>query len=314
MGILNILQRFRTKKNSIFLLFVLGVTVFWFINKLSKDYQQSIVVEVDYSNLPKKLILQEQPVQKIDVRIKASGFYFFKRAFTNKKITVSLKDVVQKNNYDYYLSNINILKQFKRQFNKTVLIEEVLLNQLDLKLGQKTFKKVPVVSNNSLSFALGYNSIKGVKISPDSIEVSGPEMQVNKVSQIKLLPYKNNNIDASLSSTIDIIKPNIPKLSFNVDKVDLELTVEKMTEKTLMIPVKLTNSSLQEVVVFPKKVKVSFQLSLSDFNKVNVQDFTLIADFKNRGDQFIGLEMINGPQNIFLLKLENESVEYLILK
>ena len=57
-----------------FILFSFLSVIFWFMTKLSKEYDSSIKYPVSYINLPSNKLLQEKPSEYIDVRIKATGF------------------------------------------------------------------------------------------------------------------------------------------------------------------------------------------------------------------------------------------------
>ena len=62
------------KMYSSFILFFLLSVVFWFMTKLSKEYEGTIKYPVVYNNLPDNKLLQENPLDFIEVYVKASGF------------------------------------------------------------------------------------------------------------------------------------------------------------------------------------------------------------------------------------------------
>ena len=60
------------KMYSSFILFFLLSVVFWFMTKLSKEYEGTIKYPVVYNNLPDNKLLQENPLDFIEVYVKAS--------------------------------------------------------------------------------------------------------------------------------------------------------------------------------------------------------------------------------------------------
>lgn len=305
---------FNKKKHSVFLLFVLCTSVFWFINKLSKDYNQVVKYNINYTDLPQRFVFQVNPVTNVSVRIHTAGFYFFKKAFKRKKVNISLNNVQKKKGYDFYLLNSNILKQIRLQVKDRVDVVEVLEDSLFFKLGKRSFKKIPVVANISVNYHPGYKSFDGVKIIPDSIKISGPEMQLAKITKIDMEPFIQEDVKTSVEERIKLIDFNIPKIDYKTSTVKLKLNVEKITEKTLVIPIQIVNNPKEEVVVYPKKIKLSCQVRLSQFNKIKESDFIVVCDYNKRGTKFMNTQLIKKPKTVSSIKLQTNKVEYLILK
>ena len=55
----------------LFILFFLISVVFWFMTKLSKEYEGTIKFPVIYNNLPDNKLLQENPLDFIDIHVRA---------------------------------------------------------------------------------------------------------------------------------------------------------------------------------------------------------------------------------------------------
>lgn len=305
---------FSKKRHYVFLLFVMCTSVFWFINKLSKDYSQIVTYNIEYIDLPQKFVFQENPVKSISVKLNTTGYYFFKRAFKTKKIQLSLKNVKQKSKYSYYLSNINLLRQVRLRTSDKVEVIEVLEDNLTFKLGKRSFKKVPVIPNININYHLGYNSFDGLKITPDSIKISGPELQLKKIKNIGLELFKKEDVLSSITENLKIIKPNVDKINYDTEIVRLEVDVEKITEKTLLLPIQVINTGNKEVVVYPKKIKVTCLVRLSQFNQIKENDFIVIADYNKRGAKYINTQLIKKSSSVYSIKLQKNKVEYLILK
>lgn len=309
-----IVHIFTKGRNSVFLLFVLGTFVFWFLNKLDKQYNQAISQPITYIDLPSKFIFQESPTNHILVRVETSGFYFFSKAFKRKPIQISLKNIKKKDAYTYYLLAPEVKKQLRAQLKTKINILEVVDDSLHVKLGSKSFKKVPVITDVSIQYSVGHNSIKGVQFVPDSIEVSGPELQVEKIQQIKLTPYDKQDVSTSINEFLDIVKVDIPKVSYSTEKINIKVEVEKITEKSLQVPIQIINAPKNNVVIYPKNIKVTCQILLSKFNDVNTNDFILVCNYNKRKDKYMEVELVKKPKTTLGVKLHVEKVEYLILK
>ncbi|NIJ46144.1 BMFP domain-containing protein YqiC [Wenyingzhuangia heitensis] len=306
--------KFNKRRDSVFLLFVLGTFIFWFLNKLSNTYTQVVSYTIEYVDLPNQFVFQEKPQENLSFRIESDGFYFFSNAFKRNQIQISLAAIKKRDQYAYYLPNAELKKQVRSVIKEKINLLDVIEDTVEVKLGKKSFKKVPVVPNISINYHSGYNSFSGIKLIPDSIIVSGPEMQLAKVSKIKLAAFTKKDVITSIDEKIEIIKPEIQKIEFNKEQVELKIEVEKITEKTLMVAVQIINAPSDDVVLYPKKVKVTCQVRLSQFNVVKANDFTVICDYNNRGSKHIKIELVKKSGVVSSAKLNTNQVEYLILK
>ncbi len=305
---------FSKKRHYVFLLFIICTSVFWFVSQLSKEYHQVIQYKIKYVDVPPKYVFQETPIQTLSVRLHTLGFYFFKKAFSSNVLEISLKNIQQKDKYQYYLSNSNLLKQVRLHVSDRVEVVEVLEEDLFLKLGNKSFKKVPVVPNVKIQYHLGYNSFEGKKIIPDSIEISGPELQLQKINRLALEPFEQLDVMLPISQRLAIVKPSINNVTYSTETVQLHVAVDKVTEKTITLPVQIVNATQEGIVIYPKKVKVSCQVKLSEFNQIKENDFMMIADFGTKGDKYIDIQLVKKPVSVSSITLQTDKVEYLILK
>lgn len=307
--------KFNKKRDSVFLIFVLGTFVFWFLNKLSKEYSQVVYYPIHYSSLSKEYVFQENPPKELGFRIKGNGFYFLGVAFNKPEIEVSVKHLKRKSKYDYYLVNNDLKKQVRNSIKENITLVDVISDTLFVKLGKRSFKKVPVIPNVNIGYHLGYKSFTGYNISPDSILISGPEMQVAKVDKINLEPFKEANVQESINKDLAIIKSNVPKITYSTEKVNLKIEIEKITEKTLMIPIQIINVPIgDEVVVYPKKIEVDCLVRLSQFNEIKSSEFLVVCDFNKRTSKHMKTELRQKPSIVSSVKLNVDEVEYLILK
>lgn len=301
------------KQNVVFLLFVLATFIFWFLNRLSNDYIQQVPYQIEYKDLPKRFVFQDKPQEEINVSVEASGFYLFKSAIINRDLKISLKNIKKKDKYSYYLLENELNRQVKEHLKDRIRVLGVTEDSLLVNLGRKVYKKVPLKSHVDIKYNKGYKSFNEI-LEPDSIEVSGPEMQVSKIDYINLVPFQKENVMESISENIAIVESLFSKIDYSTKNVKLHLEVEKITEKTIEVPVSIINTSSDEVVIYPKKIKVNCQMKLSDFNKITQDDFVMICDYDKRNDGYIEVELLEKPSSVSMVKIEKKRVEYLILK
>ena len=88
---------------SSFILFFLLSVVFWFMTKLSKEYEGTIKYPVVYNNLPDNKLLQENPLDFIEVYVKASGFKLISTKVSPNKLEIDASNIYFKSLTEYYL-------------------------------------------------------------------------------------------------------------------------------------------------------------------------------------------------------------------
>ena len=86
-----------------FTLFILVSVVFWFLTKLSKEYDDTVSFKVEYKYLPTDKLLQEEPAKRIDIHIKATGFKLISAGLFPPKINVDASNLNVKTGTNYFV-------------------------------------------------------------------------------------------------------------------------------------------------------------------------------------------------------------------
>ena len=73
------------KTTLIFLTCIFLSSLFWIFNTLSKKTKQSIIKEINITNIPDSLILDSLSNQKIEITLEDYGLSLFKLYFSKKK-------------------------------------------------------------------------------------------------------------------------------------------------------------------------------------------------------------------------------------
>jgi hypothetical protein len=94
--------------------------------------------------------------------------------------------------------------------------------------------------------------------------------------------------------------------------------VEKFTERTLEVDVKVNNvPNSYRISTFPSKVKVVFQIGLSDFNKINEKDFEVVCDYRlieSDAIDYLIPKIKSKPNFVGSVKIIPNKIEFLLEK
>jgi hypothetical protein len=148
-------------------------------------------------------------------------------------------------------------------------------------MGKIISKKVPVILNSNLSYEKGYKVKGSIKLFPDSIMVSGPENRIDKITKIETNQLVLKNIFTNVNQELDLkIKLDTFKgIVLSDNKIEVFAEIEKYTELTLMIPIKVINIPKDlKITLFPSKVQLVFQVELSEIAKIKADQFVVICD------------------------------------
>src|SRR5690606_20148898 len=135
--------------------------------------------------------------------------------------------------------------------------------------------------NSDIKFSVGYDMSKSFILQPDSIVVVGPKNIVSKINSVATQHIVLSNVRTNLAETVKLKLPkNSKDLTFSNTTVILNAVVEKFTEGTVKIPVRIINVPDNITLkYFPKEVTVSYYVSLDDFKTISQNDFSVVCDY-----------------------------------
>ncbi|WP_298880597.1 CdaR family protein [uncultured Polaribacter sp.] len=302
-----------------FIGFLVASFFIWLLITLSKEYTAIISYPVQYNNIPQDKLLQKEPTKEIDVIVKSSGFNIIKSRFSNYPIILNAKNLNRKTSSKYYFLTKNQKNNIQSQLYSGVELQQVILDTIYLEIGSLISKKVPLKPNLDINYHIGYDVLETVKINPDTILISGPEAQINKISKIDLELLKLNDVKSDFEKQVKIVLPeNANNLKVKLKTATISGKVEKFTEGTLDIRFKIINLPKEiELTTLNNTVEVVFVVGLSNFNKVDKNSFEVICDYhisKENNLSYLLPKIVTKPSFIKSIKVVPSKIDFLIQK
>lgn len=312
---MNIRETFKnlTSRNyKAYLLFLILTLILWFAIQLTKSYSFQNELSIQLSNIPKHIVLDSSE-QNLNVNLKSNGFKLWKYNMSSDKFTIDFNDfAVDSFQLKMGASQLKKIIANTYDFNSEDITLDKLLLTFEFK--RKETQIVPVKSYLKFRFASGYNTIDTLKLSPDSVVISGSKQDLEKINSIKTQQVELKNVDDTLRGEIPLVKPN-SNVEISYDKVEYYLPVKKFSENALMIDIEVINipDSL-ELNIFPNEAKVSFLVALQSFENVSSTDFKVVCDYDKRyqKDGIMIPKLVKYPDNILNPKLHIRKVDYLV--
>lgn len=302
-----------------FILFILLSFVFWCMTKLSKEYDTTIKYPISFQNLPNDKLLQEDPLSEIDVHIKATGFKLISAEIFPKNLLIDASNIYSKSINDYYLLLSQQRLSLQKQMRTGVQIDHFINDSIKFNLGLLKVKKVPVKVATDITYSSGYELNGALQVSPDSITINGPESILDTIHFVSttLLQKKgiNNSIDQELMIKNFDASSNV---KFNQKKVAVKALVEKYTEGTFEVPFEIVNlPEGMTINTFPKLVKITFRVALSNFNKVDASSFVIECNYKMSNENSLSYlipRLVEKSSLVKNTKISPLKIDYIINK
>ncbi|QTE22960.1 CdaR family protein [Polaribacter cellanae] len=309
----------KSKIPKTFVGFLLASVLIWFLITLSKEYVTTIKFPIEYKEIARNKLLQSTPVKELDITIKASGFKILKSGFSGKPIEIKANNLVKKKNDIYYILTKSQLNNIQKQMPSGITVQEIVQDSLLLDLGTLTSKKLPLKANLKLKYHIGYDLADDIVISPDSVVVSGPKKEIDRLTELELSAIKLEDVKDNFKKEVTILKPpNNKNLKFDKTKVFVTGKVEQFTEGTIEVPYRITNlPSNIKITTLPKKIGVTFVASLTNFNKITAGSFQVECDYnvvKENNLNYLLPKVTSTSKFVKSFRIAPKKIDFLIQK
>ncbi|MDT0553889.1 hypothetical protein [Urechidicola vernalis] len=305
-------------KLRMFLIFLVLTSVFWILTKLSKSYSSNAEFSLVYENLPAERVFQNIPLQSVNVALNATGFELLKYKFNTKTLRIDLNNLRYKNGREYYYLPNNHLPELKSQLKDNANIERVLLDSIFFNLGQNLVKKVPVKINVNIDFKLGYDFVDELTVTPDSIELIGPDKVLDTINGIWTNAIELSEVNTAISERVSLTSFKDKNISMSNSSVLLEAEVDKFTEGSVKVPYKIINlPEGMELTTFPKEITIYYKVGLKNYNRISQENFNIICDFRQSKEnalEYLIPQLQNELSLVSAVRFVPNKIEYLIKK
>ena len=301
-----------------FLIFLLISFLFLVLTKFSETYTQTFVFGVKIEDLKDEVNLLKDSTSQLEVVLKGKGFSLLPYVFyKSKEVTLrSGKDTFKKNDYLHWdaLNNKHLLRSI---IPNSIDILSVTPDTLSIKYVTLSSRKVPIIVDDAISFAPGYDLSQNLRLSSDSVKLVGPSELLKDVDHIKTLPVVLKNTKENIQLNVKLDNPFQGSISFFPEEISVYGDVKQFTEGYLNLPITIRNlPSGTEVNYFPKDAELYYYVDLEHYASVGKEDFELFVDFsemEKQENRYLPIQ-INSKNNIVKsTRLSQIKIEFIIL-
>jgi hypothetical protein len=313
--------KIRSRNRLLVFLMSLFISAFiWFLIVLSKESYTIIEYPIVFENNPGNLVLVSQSDSVLSLNISSSSIELITLKYLSGRnpVKIDLSHVSVSRNENFFTAKIPTSDISRKIIDRMSIPDDrvnVSPEYLTLVFESISGIKVKVIPKLILEFDKQYQLSQDMQVIPDSVTVVGPRELISKLSYVETVRKEIKKINQS--QTVDVmlsLPENIAGVKCIPEKVKVVLTVDKFTESEIEIPVICSNPDVQ-IKTFPEKVKITYFVTLENFNRIDKNMFLVNVDFnKEQSSDKLKVNLLQYPSMIKVVKIEPEEVEYLLIK
>jgi hypothetical protein len=305
----------------IFIFFLIISGTLWFLNALSKDYVTELDIPVNFVGIPREFKSNQQLPQNLTIQASGQGFSLMRHKITSRgvpfKFDIKQYFSNQKAGKEVSFQIITQLaqKQMEQYYGGEFSILDIYPRTISASFSTIVFKKLPVSFKGDLSFQPQVWQKGDIKITPDSVDVGGPQNVMDTVKKIRTQYIKIERINSLTEFTANLDDNGV----FICEQPEVKISVdaEKFTEATIKLPIKVLNAPDRfNIMLFPDQTTVTYRIGIDKYESITANSFTAIVDYNQMSardiNEKIRVELIELPEYIRNVTYHPREVKYLI--
>lgn len=307
-------RRIFSKDALIFLVFLVLAGIFWFVNSLDKQRETALRIPVDYMGIPEDIEIESKLPRQIMIKVRDEGLALMQY---NKRNTVPLAldmDRVYFGKGEFVITADQLKNRLSRYVLPSTAVLSINPDTISVKYHRLSNKTLPIKVKSNISFASQYILSNDILVKPTTVKVFGPQNILDTMKAV----YTEKVELRSLSDTVQVkakLESN-KSVRYAFDDVTLDVFVEMFTEGKKKLPVTIINDpGTTNVRIFPPSVNVSYNVGLSNFNKIKDNDIQIVFDYneaKETKRRHYKLKIVNNSHYISNIRVSPEDVEFLL--
>lgn len=307
----------KSKKFNVLGLFLLLALLFSVLTKLSKKYTQTFAFKIEMENVPKADVILQNSSQQIDVTVNTYGFNLIGYYLKTPKLNIDFSNL-KRTKSAYIWTEKTDISNIASQFDRNIEILTIKPDSILFDYDSNVVKKVPVLLKSEIQFASGFDVIDNYLLVPDSVEIIGPKVVLDSIHNLQTDLLELNNINSPIDANL---KLNVSKINNVVnishESIVVRADVEKFTEGSVSVPVTVVNVPKNlKIKYFPKEIDVVFYTSLSRFNNISSNNFSIECDFSKLEAAETALKafIVQQPRGVKNVRLNTRQIEFIIIE
>ncbi|MFC4143049.1 CdaR family protein [Pedobacter mendelii] len=288
----------------------------WLFMALNNKYVYTAKTVLIYKNFPQKRAFHPLQSDTVDLQVEGTGWQllFARLRINPQSIAVSLNQL----NTREFIVFSDQLYNINKQLETSQKVISVKPDTLYFDFTKRTVKKVPVSLMQNVDFIKQYGIASEIKVNPKFVTVTGPIEELKKIETWATDTLKLSKVQSSTTVRVNMQHSTHKNVSIFPSTVEVKLPVDEFTEKTVEVPLKITNNrNYNSIKLYPKKIKVTFLVALSYFEQVDQSFITATVDVDEwsvlHHNQFT-VKLTEFPDYCKLINISPSKVDFIVEK
>jgi YbbR domain-containing protein len=279
----------------------------WFIVNMGRDYNMTMMLPIQITNLPDDIALSSEVPDTTAVSISGEGWSLFNLYINPPQVMLNVEE-----------QQVNMFEQVRQQISSMsdVSVMQVDPMFLEIETEMRVSKKVPVESRIVINTGPQYGVLGSTQIMPDSVTVTGPASRVENVESWSTADTEINDVTRNLEMSVDLQESG-PGITTIPSEVTLQANIAEFTEAEVRIPVRSRGLPSGQAVTFsPSSIVVKYDVPLDQYNDVqSIRPFVAFVDFERLQQDTTGLitpelEKVTDQYDVRLRSFQPTRVSY----
>ncbi len=288
------LQNFKIKLYTIFIALFL-----WFYVATNNEFDYILNLPVRVVNKPSGWVFASPIPSHVRVKFRGRGKEILGLIIKRKNIELNLNNTKKNTTFQITKEMIKDLPPGSGLVPLKIIEPEYITVRLDTSIE----RKVPVRADIELSVMDGYIQVGPVYLDPDSIYITGPMLQVNKINEIKTKKKVLRNLVKEIRGRVSIIKPPYQAVHYSYNTINFRADVQRIGEKVVSnIPIRVINipGKVKNIKVIPSTLRLTLYGGVNVLKDIRAEDIEAVIDYKSKRYQEKRFKAaINLPEDIF---------------
>lgn len=303
------------ERASIFFFCLVLSTFFWFLSSLSKQYTTNLTIPIKYTSFNKDFILIEEPIDFIEIQVTGSGFELLgeQMSLNGNSLKVNLGEALKLGKNRFGIPTSKFQNEIYLYLDKDIRFERLTSDSILFKTDKRATRSIKVIPNIELTFESSYNSIGEIAVTPDIVEISGPQEELDSMQFITTKKLKFDEVNDSLKITYSFSEDKrFQSLDIVPGEISILVPVDKFTEKSFEVAIEWNKDV--SIRTFPNKVMVVFLVPLSNYEQLTEQGIKAMVNLTDgfQKKRKLKVDIKGVPDFAKLLRVEPEKIEFII--
>lgn len=304
----------KPSKLSAFFICLIIASILWLLHALNTVYIYDITLPVTFRNMPAGKSPSGELPTSVTLKVKASGLKLMMISLNefSKPLEIDFNELASDVDKSHYILSSGI-KNFKSFINFQVEVKSVFPDTLALMVKNLIQKLVVVKPQLNIDYKQGFAADK-IEVNPQKIIISGNSAELKNIDTVYTVPVYENAVSENISRTLQIQKPAAGVI-LGKNKIQLNLTVERLIERTFSVPLRPDKEMPgHQLVLFPSKVQVKITAPLSEQHHLDsafIKGLVLTSSVNNKK---MRVQLTGLKPNWHVIKLSPKEVEFLMIK